>query len=57
MTKKQLQDLVKRAAWTFLQAALAVLAVTDQPFSKAGLIAACAAGLSALKTFVVATTK
>lgn len=49
------KDIFERAAFTFLQAGIAVLAVSDEPFSKAALIAACAAGISALKTFVVRT--
>lgn len=48
-------DLAERAAWTFLQAAVAVLAVSNEPFSKAAMIAAAAAGISAAKTFVKET--
>lgn len=48
-------NLIERAAWTFLQAGFAVLAVSDEPFSKAALIAAFAAGVSAIKTFVKET--
>lgn len=46
------KDLVLRAAWTFAQAAVAVLLVADQPLSKVAIVAALAAGLSAVKTFV-----
>lgn len=49
------KDLIERAIWTFVQAAVAVLLVTDQPFSKVGLAAAVAAGISAFKTFVKET--
>lgn len=53
--KEAIVDAVERAAWTFVQAALAVLLVTAQPFSKAALVAAFAAGVSALKSFVKQT--
>lgn len=46
------KDLLGRAAWTFVQAAVAVLLVSDQPFGKVAIVAALAAGLSAVKTFV-----
>lgn len=49
------KDLIGRAAWTFAQAAVAVLLVSDTPFSKAAVVAALAAGLSAVKTFVKET--
>jgi hypothetical protein len=49
-------DLVQRAAWTFLQAFIAALA--SMPFTNADgfvvvLVAALAAGLSAVKTSLV----
>lgn len=46
--------LVSRAIHTFLQAFLAVLAVGGFKLDKVALTAAIAAGLSALKTFLVA---
>lgn len=55
MDKKQLRDLLERAAWTFAQAFVAVLLVSDQPFSKQALIAGVAAGISAIKTYVKQT--
>mgnify|MGYP006136719961 CR=1 FL=1 len=55
MTKEKAKDLAGRAAWTFAQAFLAVLLVTPEPFSKVALVAAVAAGVSALKTFVKET--
>lgn len=51
-TKNRFIDGAERAAWTFAQAFLAVLIVSNEPFSKTTLIAACAAGVSAFKTFV-----
>lgn len=48
------KDLLKRAAWTFGQAFVAVLLLTPEPFTKVALVAAAAAGVSALKTFVIA---
>ncbi len=50
-------DLLERAAWTFAQAAIAVLAVSNVPFSKATLVAAAAAGVSALKSLVLAKVR
>ena len=41
-------DIVKRAAKTAVQAFVAVLVLTDNPVSKKALVAAGAAGLSAL---------
>lgn len=55
MTKQQAIDLVERAAWTFAQAFLAVLLVSNEPTSKQALIAGVAAGVSALKSFVKQT--
>lgn len=54
MTKEKLQDLAIKAGWTFLQAFVACLLLTPEPFTKIALIGAAAAGLSALKTFLVA---
>jgi len=45
-------DLLERAIWTFLQAFVAVLAVTPLDNGKTALAAAVAAGISAVKTFV-----
>jgi len=45
-------DIVVRAFKTFVQAALAVVLVSDQPFSKAAVVAAVAAGISAVYNFV-----
>lgn len=50
-------DLLERALWTFVQTAVAVLAVSNEPFSKAALLAAAAAGLSAVKTVVLAKVR
>lgn len=55
MTRKQVIDLVERAAWTFAQAFVAVLLVSNEPTSKQALIAGVAAGVSAVKTFVKQT--
>lgn len=55
LSKEQLKDLVGRAAWTALQAFVAVWLVSDQPFSKQAVIAGVAASISALKTFVIST--
>lgn len=49
------KDVFVRAAWTFVQAFAAVLVITDQPFSKAGLVAGLAAGISAVKSFIKET--
>lgn len=46
----ELRDLVERAAWTFVQAALAVLVVGDTATYKAALVAGVAAVLSIVKT-------
>ncbi len=54
-TKKKLMDGAERALWTFVQAALAVMLLSSEPFSKTALIAGGAAGVSALKTFVKET--
>lgn len=52
MTKDQLLDLFRRAGWTFVQAFLPVWAASNFSLSKVALIAAGAAGLSALKNFI-----
>lgn len=52
--KDTAKSLAVKAAWTFVQAFLAVLILTPEPFTKIALIGALAAGLSALKTFLVA---
>ena len=54
-SRKKALDLLERAAWTFAQAFLGVLAVTPLPLGKAALASAVAAGISALKTFVKTT--
>lgn len=48
----KVKDLLERVAWTFVEAAGAVLLVTSQPLSKASLVAAVAAGVTAVKTLV-----
>jgi hypothetical protein len=55
-----MSDLLKRALWTFAQAflstvALGLMSVTSLDAAQALAIAGVAAGLSALKTFVVQT--
>ena len=55
MSKKQVSDLVERAAWTFVQGFIAGWAVTGFQPNKGALIGAGAAGISALKTWVKAT--
>lgn len=55
MTRKQGLDLLERAAWTFAQAFVAVLLVSNEPTSKQALIAGAAAGISAVKSFVKTT--
>lgn len=55
MNKAKVRELLERAAWTFAQAFIAVLLVTPEPFSKVGLAACVAAGISALKTFIKET--
>jgi hypothetical protein len=47
------KDLVLRAVWTFVQAAGATLLVLDMDqLGTAALVAAVAAGLSAVKTYI-----
>lgn len=55
MNKDQAVDLLKRAAWTFAQTALATWALSNFALDKTAAIAALAAGLSALKTFIITT--
>jgi len=55
MNKKEVRDLVERAAWTAAQAFIAVILVSNQPFSKQALVAGVAAAISALKNYVKAT--
>jgi hypothetical protein len=52
MTAYQLKNIASRAAWTAAQAFLATFAVADLGTAKSALIAAAAAALSVLKTFV-----
>lgn len=47
-----LKDLGERAAWTFVQGFLVTFCATGE-FTKTALIAACMAGLSAVKTVVL----
>lgn len=49
------KDVLVRALKTFVQAFVAVLLVSDQPFSKEVLIAGSAAGVSAVWNFVKET--
>ena len=55
MNKEQIIDLLKRAGWTFVQTALATWALSNFELTKTAGIAALAAGLSALKTFIITT--
>lgn len=48
----KVKDLLSRAAWTFAQTFLVVWAGTNFAFDKTTILAAAAAGLSAIKTFV-----
>lgn len=69
MTTKQLEDLVKRAAWTALQAFLGAFltlapGILQAPnlsqaraLSVSAIVAALGAALSALKTFALSYTK
>lgn len=49
------RDIGARALKTFIQAALAVMLVSDNPFSKAAVVAGVAAGISAAWNFVKET--
>lgn len=55
MDKKQLRDLAERAAWTALQAGIAVWAAMGFRFDKVALGAVVGAAASALKTFIKET--
>lgn len=55
MNRAKFIDLVERAAWTALQAGLAVWAASGFRTDKVALGAAVGAGLSALKTFIKGT--
>ncbi len=57
MTKKEWLNLLERAAWTFVQAALGALIIVPEMNWKAAIVGAIGAGLSALKTFVVEIAK
>lgn len=48
-------DIVRRAAKTFVQSCAAVFLATDNPLSKAAVVAALAAGISAVWNFVKET--
>ena len=45
-------DVTERAVKTFVQAAIAVWLVADQPFSKTAVVAAVAAGVSAVWNYL-----
>lgn len=53
MTKKQWLNLLERAAWTFLQGALATLIISPDMNWKSALVGALAGGISALKTLIL----
>ena len=53
MTKEEWIDLGKRAAWTFVQAALGSLIIAPEINWKAAIVGAIGAGLSAVKTLIV----
>lgn len=46
------KDLISRAAWTFAQTFIVVWGGTNFALDKTAILAAAAAGLSAIKTFV-----
>jgi lysozyme len=50
--KAKIKDLLERAGWTFIQAAAAVLVVSGGTVNKAALVAALAAGISAVKSAI-----
>jgi len=50
---KKHEDVITRAAYTFVQAALATIAVSGGEITSTVLVAAVAAGLSAIKTLVL----
>tara|TARA_Y100000310_G_scaffold282922_1_gene304524 strand:+ start:68 stop:232 length:165 start_codon:yes stop_codon:yes gene_type:complete len=47
-----MNNMLERAAWTAAQAFLAVFVISDLASTKAAVVAAVAAALSVLKTFV-----
>lgn len=47
------KDIAVRSAKTFIQAFVATWVVTQDPFSQAGLVAAAAAGVSAIWNTVI----
>lgn len=47
-----LKDVAERAAWTFLQAFLAVFVVSDISTAKGAILAGIAAAISVIKGFV-----
>ena len=57
MTKKAWLNLLERALWTFLQAALGALVIVPDINWKAAIVGAVGAGLSALKTLIVDIAK
>lgn len=63
MNKQKVKDLLERAAWTFAEAFLAALTFEVSDFTdgvrawRAILLSALAAGLSAVKTAVLAEMK
>lgn len=50
--KARILDMLERAGWTAAQAFLATWVVTDQSSAKGAVLAAVAAALSIVKTFV-----
>lgn len=50
--KARILDMLERAGWTAAQAFLATWVVTDQSSTKGAVLAAVAAALSIVKTFV-----
>jgi len=57
MTKDELQDIASRAGWTAAQAFLSTFVLSDLETLKAAAIAAAAAALSAIKTFVASKVR
>lgn len=52
MTQQEVRNVVERVLWTFAQAFLAAWALSNFAFSKGVVIAAAAAGVSAIKNLV-----
>ena len=46
-----MNNMLERAAWTFVQAFLAVLVISDLASAKTALVAGVAAALSVVKTY------